>query len=54
MVGIKVLDDGTEVLVSDERFKVLSFTEEGESDPSMFGVVITEEMRDAITQGWIR
>lgn len=52
MVGIEILDDGTEVLVSDSRFEVLSFNKEGESNPSMFGVVITEEMRDAITQ-WL-
>ena len=48
MIQIEVLDDGTEVLISDEKFKTLYFTLDGEEKPTMFGVVLTTEMKDAI------
>ena len=52
MKRIEVLADRTEILVSDEKFETLYFTPEGEKKPTKFGIVLTEEMKDAITQGW--
>ena len=53
-VQIDVLSDGTEVLISDEKFQTLYFTPEGEDKPTKYGVVLTKEMKAAIQQGWYR
>lgn len=47
---ITTLYDGTGVLYSSERFKILHFTPDDESQPDKFGVVLTEEMKGAINQ----
>ena len=51
-----LIDDETgrrdKYLVSDARLEVLSLTKEGEANPSRFAIKLTDEMEDAIIQGW--
>ncbi len=51
MMNIDALEYGTEVLVSDKRFETLHLTKEGEKEPTLYAIVLTEEMKDAVQQG---
>jgi len=44
------LEDGTEVLISNERFRTLSLTLDNEEEPFKFALVLTEEIKNAITE----
>ncbi len=50
MMQKQVLNDGTEVLVSDEKIQTLHFFAEGEDKPSKYGVILTNDMKEAIMQ----
>ena len=42
----------TKFLISDERFETMHMTTEKEGEPNIFALKLTEEIEDAITQGW--
>jgi hypothetical protein len=43
--------DLTKVLISDTKFETMHLSK-GDDDPKLFCIVLTDEMVDAITQGW--
>lgn len=50
MVHIDYLDDGTKVLVSDERIETYTLTRDGDKYPTKYAVRITDEMITVIKQ----
>jgi hypothetical protein len=50
MVTVDHLEDGTRVLISDERFETLHLTKDGKNKPTKFALVLTPEIELAIKQ----
>jgi hypothetical protein len=45
-IEIAVLEDGTSMLVADKPFNIMSMTKDGDTQPTMYGLVITQEVKD--------
>lgn len=48
MIELINLEDGRELLVSNERLQVLHLTHEAEECPIKFAIVLTDEMKEVI------
>jgi len=53
-VKIETLEDGTELLVSNEKIQTMYLTKEGEDQVCKYAIVLTPELRKTIVEDWIR
>jgi len=48
---IGYLEDGRKILISTSKFEILHLTKDGKEEPTLYAVVLTEEMENVIRQG---